>query len=216
MVRKILLALLAFVIVYVGIGFVFHFKWKSALAACREMRTARGEFVEPEVFGGVLGLFFDVTNWPVYAWANNYHFGTPFATPCDHSRETDVQDEEGAVRYVVESFGKRLQSVSIPSPDAAQAIREQYAEWISLELLEAWTEEPSRAPGRIVSSPWPDHIEITALVKEGADRYAVTGFVVEITSVELGNGGAAAKIPVHLVVEKQEGRWLITGYVEER
>ena len=108
MVRKILLALLAFVIVYVGIGLVFHFKWKSALAACREMRTARGEFVEPEVFGGVLGLFFDVTNWPVYAWANNYHSGTPFATPCNHSRKVEVHDEKRAVKYVVESFGKHL------------------------------------------------------------------------------------------------------------
>lgn len=49
----------------------------SAQDACREARLARGEFVEPEVFPGPLGLFFDVTWWPVYAWANVYHF-TPF------------------------------------------------------------------------------------------------------------------------------------------
>jgi len=24
----------------------------------------------------------DMTWWPVYAWANIYHDGTPFATPC--------------------------------------------------------------------------------------------------------------------------------------
>jgi len=117
---------------------------------------------------------------------------------------------------VVDSFGKRLQSVSLQSPNAAQAIRGQYAEFVSPELLEAWAKDVSKAPGRVVSSPWPDRIEITGLVKEGADKYAVTGFVVEITSVELANGGAAVKIPVRIVVEKREGRWLITEYAEER
>jgi hypothetical protein len=46
--------------------------------------AARGEFVEPEVFAGPLGLLFTLTNWPVYAWANCYHDGTIFATPCTH------------------------------------------------------------------------------------------------------------------------------------
>jgi len=84
MARKIFLALLIFVTFYLGVGLAFHLKWESALTACREMREAQGEFVEPEVFGGVLGLVFDMTNWPVYAWANIYHDGTPFATPCTH------------------------------------------------------------------------------------------------------------------------------------
>lgn len=66
MVRKILAAFLMFVILYLGIGLAFHFKWKSELGACREMRRAQGEFVEPEVFP-VLGIFFDMTWWPVYA-----------------------------------------------------------------------------------------------------------------------------------------------------
>jgi hypothetical protein len=58
--------------------------WRSALTDCRDARTARGEFVEPEVFGGVIGLAFDVTFWPVYAAANIRLDGTPFATPCIH------------------------------------------------------------------------------------------------------------------------------------
>lgn len=105
MARKIFLALLVFGILYLGIGLAFHLKWKSALAACREVRRAQGEFVEPEVFGWVLGLIFDMTNWPVYAWANIYHDRTPFATPCTQSKKAAVSDEEGAARYVVESFG---------------------------------------------------------------------------------------------------------------
>jgi hypothetical protein len=79
-----LLVLLVLILVYLGLGLGFHLKWQSALTACREARMARGEFVEPEVFWAPLALAFDVTSWPVYAWANIYHDGTPFATPCTH------------------------------------------------------------------------------------------------------------------------------------
>lgn len=79
-----LLILLIFTLIYLGVGLGFHFKWRSALDNCREARIARGEFVEPEVFWPPLSLAFDVTMWPVYAWANIYHDGTPFATPCTH------------------------------------------------------------------------------------------------------------------------------------
>lgn len=85
MARKILIALAILGVLYLGTGLAFHFLWKSARDACREIRIARGEFVEPEVFGGVLTLAFTATNWPVYAWANMYHDGTPFATPCTHA-----------------------------------------------------------------------------------------------------------------------------------
>lgn len=80
--RKVGLALLLLILAYLGLGLAFHVAWERAQEACREARLARGEFVEPEVFGGALGLAFDMTWWPVYAWANVYHFGTPFATPC--------------------------------------------------------------------------------------------------------------------------------------
>jgi hypothetical protein len=72
------------------------------------------------------------------------------------------------------------------------------------------------APGRIVSSPWPDRIEISALEQTGADRYVVSGFIVEVTSVEVLNGGAAAKLPVQLTVERQQGQWLITEFSVRR
>ena len=72
------------VVLYLLVGVGFHVAWKSALSACREVRIAHGEWVEPEVLGGGLGFLFDVTFWPVYAWANIYHDGTPLATPCTH------------------------------------------------------------------------------------------------------------------------------------
>ncbi len=75
---------LVLLLAYCCLGLGFHFKWQGELAACREARLARGEFVDPPVFGGIVALAFDVTFWPVYGWANLYHDGTPFATPCTH------------------------------------------------------------------------------------------------------------------------------------
>ncbi len=124
--------------------------------------------------------------------------------------------EEARVRDLVENFGKRLQNVSLLAPDAAQEMQAQYAEFVSPALLEVWMSDVSKAPGRLVSSPWPDRIEITSLTKEGPDRYVITGFVVEVTSMEVANGGAAARIPVRVVLQKDQGRWLITEYAEER
>lgn len=67
------------VLLYAGIGLLLHVRWKSDRQACLALRASRGEFVEPfEVYDGLPGLVFDVTAWPVYTWANLYHFGTPF------------------------------------------------------------------------------------------------------------------------------------------
>lgn len=82
-VSRVLLVVLAVAILYSALGLGFHLRWKSAQATCREERQARGEWVEPEVFGGALGLVLDVSWWPVYAWANIRHSGEPFATPCN-------------------------------------------------------------------------------------------------------------------------------------
>lgn len=124
--------------------------------------------------------------------------------------------DETEVRQLVDDFGKRLQSVSLLAPDAAQEIQQQYSEFVSPGLLQTWMSNPSEAPGRLVSSPWPDRIEITSMQKEAADRYIITGFVVEVTSVEVVNGGAAARTPVRIVAEKVQGDWRITAYAQQR
>ncbi len=141
----------------------------------------------------------------------------PMATQVIEPTQTTVSDagEEAAVRDLVENFGKRLQTVSLLASDAAQEMQRQYSEFISPTLLETWMKDVSKAPGRIVSSPWPARIEITTLARETPDRYVIDGLVVEVTSVEVVNGGAANKIPVHIIVEKDQGRWLITEYAEE-
>ncbi len=119
---------------------------------------------------------------------------------------------EAAVRDVVERFGRRLQNVSLLAPDAAQQMQAQYAGLVSPALLQNWMSDPLRAPGRAVSSPWPDRIDVDTVTQEGADRYTVTGSVIEVTSVEVLQGGTAAQVPVRIVVQKDGGVWLITEY----
>jgi hypothetical protein len=140
----------------------------------------------------------------------------PAPVPVSTATATAAVDEDAQVGDLVETFGRRLQAVTLLAPDAAEQIQTQYAGLVSPALLKIWMEDTSKAPGRMVSSPWPDRIEIATLVSETADRYVIDGFVVEITSAELASGGVADRIPVHMVVERQQGHWLITGYAEGR
>jgi hypothetical protein len=139
---------------------------------------------------------------------------TPMTTPLQ--TPTNNATEEAEIRNLVENFGRRLQTVSVQSPNAAQDMQKQYSEFVTPILLEMWISDTSKAPGRIVSSPWPDRIEITNLSKEESDRFMITGFVIEVTSQEIVNDGAAAKIPVYIIVQREQSRWLITEYVEEQ
>lgn len=139
---------------------------------------------------------------------------TPLPIPTQTTTRNLVEETE--ITNVVENFGKRLAMVSLQSPLAPQDIKDQYSEFVSPALLQTWMSDKSKAPGRVVSSPWPDRIEITSLTKQAPDKYVVTGSVVEITSVEMVKGGAADKIPVQIVVQNAQGQWLITDYAVKR
>jgi len=139
---------------------------------------------------------------------------TPPQDSLPQTTPTEAAVEEAQIRQLVEAFGKRLQDVALLAPDAAQELQTQYVEFVSPALLTAWMADPSKAPGRVTSSPWPDRIEITILTRDGADKYVLTSFVIEITSVEAASGGAAARVPVRIVVENVQGHWLITEYTQ--
>jgi len=148
--------------------------------------------------------------------ASNIATDSPVAVSLTATFMPSSANQEAEIKELVENFGKRLQVVSLQSPDAAQVLQKQYSEFVSPALLEKWLNDVSKAPGRMVSSPWPDRIEIMALSKEGSERYEITGFIVEITSTEAGTGEAAAQIPIRLVVQRAQGGWLITEYAEGR
>jgi len=137
-------------------------------------------------------------------------------SPTSQITPTSDAAVEAEIRELVKDFGKKLQLVSLQAPDAAQEIQDQYSDFVEPALLESWVNDVMNAPGRIVSSPWPDRIEISTLSKEGSDRYVVNGFIIEVTSLEVANGGAADKLPVRIIVQNDQGHWLIADYAEER
>lgn len=121
--------------------------------------------------------------------------------------------DEAQVVALVEDFGQVLQDVSLLAPDAADQIEEKYAEFVSPDLLAAWMAEPTTAPGRLTSSPWPDRIEIENIRAVNEDQYLATGSVIEITSQEQGTDQAAAQYPIQITVALIDGRWMITGWL---
>ncbi len=126
----------------------------------------------------------------------------------------DLGSEESLVRSLVESFGQQLKVPSLQATDAESQIRRHYSGYVSAELLDAWARDLSHAPGRAVSSPWPDRIEVTSVKQQEPGKYSVDGTIWMVTSVEMVKGGAFEKIPVHLTVQNIQGRWLITEYKE--
>ena len=132
-------------------------------------------------------------------------------SPSDRVEEQQVSD-------VVTQFGAKLKEVPLLAPDTvrARSVREAYGPLVSAELLERWLASPSEAPGRDVSSPWPERIEIHDVRRATREHYEVEGEVIYVTSVEAGTGGEAAREPVLLDVRKQGGAWRIHSYAPEK
>lgn len=118
-------------------------------------------------------------------------------------------EHEGDVRTTVAQFGNQLNSVSLLAPSAAEDIRSAYGPYVAQDLLAVWIEDPSRAPGRQTSSPWPDHIEVDSVVRDELGAYDVAGRIILKTST-----GDAGTVPVSLTVANVGGSFLITRYGE--
>lgn len=134
-----------------------------------------------------------------------------FAWPKTAPTPSDPSDAQA----VVERFGDALKSVSLlaPEPEVARAMREHYGPLVAPELIARWEADPSHAPGRLTSSPWPERIAVASTTGETPTRYRFTGHIVEVTS-ESGGIGEEASIadtrPITLLVEKRDTAWLIT------
>lgn len=124
----------------------------------------------------------------------------------------DEKDEK-AIRACVESFGLTLKNVLLDAPDAeiTQNMEDNYAQYVTPDLLGNWKGNPSvRAAGRFASSPWPDHIEISSVVKNTDRGFSVTGTLVEVTG-QVGQGGTTASTrSVDIKAIPSGGKWLIS------
>ena len=126
---------------------------------------------------------------------------------------TIKKDEKADVTALVESFGSKLKEVSLSVPDevASREIGEVYAPFVSAGFLSDLTNDPAKAPGRDVSSPWPEKIEIISMERLDSHTIQVKGKIILMTSVEVTQGGNAGETPIVLWVRNTNARgaWLI-------
>jgi hypothetical protein len=121
--------------------------------------------------------------------------------------------DHAQVGRMVEEFGRRLARVSLQAPpDIVQRdMQTAYGDLVAPELLARWIANPAAAPGRAVSSPYPNRIEISS-IRRTAREYEVHGDVVYVTSRELTSGGAADRKKIVLLVARgPAGTWNITS-----
>jgi len=144
--------------------------------------------------------------------------GRPDATAGGSAAAVDTAaplDPERAVRRLVTLFGSRMQAVSLLVPDslAASHLQEAYGTLVTPDLLSDWMARPGIAPGRRVSSPWPDRIEVKTVTPSGADEYLVTGALIYASSAAGESAARVASRPVRLRVRRNgEGGWRISMY----
>ena len=133
------------------------------------------------------------------------------AQPAKNAEEEAINQVES----LVEEFGKKLQNVYLTSPESQlrKDVEENYRDFLSPTLLALWLENPSQRLGRFTSSPWPDRIEIESIEKIDNSKYQVKGEIIEITSIEMVEGGVAASRDIELTVEKINGKWLISEII---
>ncbi|MPM11933.1 hypothetical protein SDC9_58284 [bioreactor metagenome] len=105
--------------------------------------------------------------------------------------------------------------VSLLAPDELlkESMNENYGKIVTKELIEKWIKNPSEAPGRAVSSPWPERIDIESSERVSDGKYKIKGFIIEVTSAEKTSGEIAAKREITLDVEKINGSWVISNVV---
>jgi hypothetical protein len=129
------------------------------------------------------------------------------------AKAQNTEGEKETVANLVQDFGSKLKQVHLLAPETvlAASIQDSYSDYVTAELLAQWLNNPENAPGRQLSSPWPERIDVLKVEKLNQYVYRVKGEIIELTSVELANGGFAAKRPITLQVEKIDNNWLITA-----
>jgi len=129
-------------------------------------------------------------------------------------KKEKINQEQEQVKNIIIEFGKAMRSVPLAASEdiIIKAIENNYSDFISPDLLASWVNNPLSAPGRLTSSPWPDRIEIFSLSKNQDGSYVAQSNVIEMTSRELVVGGVADMYGVTIIIQKQDGKWLITQF----
>jgi len=189
-------------------------KWKwGILAAVVALIAAAGVFYSSYHDRAAVESFSDCVG-------AGYPVSQTYPLQCEAGGKVFVKDgsdpTEIAIENVVTNFGGTMQLVSTDAPTstAARAIWDNYRGLVSPSLLSTWMGDPSLAPGRPVSSPWPDHIDITSVERVGTTTYAVAGNVILLASDNVAHGGIAGKNAVTAMVGIEGGNWVIMSWRE--
>ena len=116
-----------------------------------------------------------------------------------------------AIYQVVGEFGARLKDVDITAPNQniVTAVDFNLKGFITNRLYQVFVQDKIRIPGRYVSSPWPERIEINSVQMLDSGSYTVHGSQVVMTDDTLAHGGNAGEEPITLTLKKVNGIWLI-------
>jgi hypothetical protein len=115
------------------------------------------------------------------------------------------------IYQVVGEFGARLKdvNVTVPKQEIITAVDFNLKRLITDGLYQEFVQDTSKVPGRTVSSPWPERVEIVSVQKEDDTSYTVNGKIIGMTSVEMTQGGNAGETSITFTLKKVKGTWLI-------
>jgi len=120
-----------------------------------------------------------------------------------------------AIYQVVGEFGARLKDVVITTSDqdVITAVDFNLKQLITDRLYQVFVQDKIRIPGRYVSSPWPERIEINSIQMLDSGSYTVHGSQVVMTDDTVAHGGNAGEEPITLTLKKVSGVWLIDDVI---
>ena len=120
-----------------------------------------------------------------------------------------------AIYQVVGEFGARLKDVVITTSDqnVITAVDFNLKQLITDRLYQVFVQDKIRIPGRYVSSPWPERIEINSIQMLDSGSYTVHGSQVVMTDDTVAHGGNAGEEPITLTLKKVNGIWLVDDVI---
>lgn len=116
------------------------------------------------------------------------------------------------VSAIVNAFGANLKMVSLTAEPAliASAMDSYYKPYVTSRLLAKWKADPTTAPGKRTSSPYPEKIEITSVTQLSKKQYEVVGKVAEVATGSNGALTTAETYTLKLKLKYDDGIWLIS------
>jgi hypothetical protein len=134
-------------------------------------------------------------------------------SPATSTPEAVNVPEEIQVKRVVSAFGLHLKNVPLTASTdiLVPLLKKEYGPYVTTALLDRFVKDPTHAPGRPTSSPWPDRITVQRASKVGAN-YEVSGSIVWKTSTDIASGKEGVLSPVFLTLTKINGEWRISEY----